>query len=256
MRGFNPFVLPAVVALAMSVAGCSATKPITQAVVTAPVAADTTVTVVESDPAKVKTVAVTTTAEDEALALALQQEAVDYRKQVAEDIAKVAMVKGTRFMIDKAMDKAGANNPLTKFVVKAAMDDMEKKAAADMKTAEGAAVMDIASVVGRARNNNARLGKMVVTVNLLVDKRKKDTVKIKVATVEEKKRFAARLDADEVLLAAALAASEEELVKIQKAGEKDPKNKDLVVEIETTRNQGVKIKEAMLVVRNMKKLTR
>ena len=136
------------------------------------------------------------------------------------------------------------------------MDDMEKKAAADMKTAEGAAVMDLASVVGRARNNNARLGKMVVKVNLLVDKRKKDTVKIKVATVEEKKRFAARLDADEVLLAAALSASEEELVKIRKAGEKDPTNKDLVVEIETTRNQGLKIKEAMLVVRNMKKLTR
>ncbi len=81
-------------------------------------------------------------------------------------------------------------------------------------------------------------------------------MKIKVASVEEKKRFAARLDADAALLAMALAASEEELVKIRKAGEKDPKNKDLVVEIETTRKQGLKIKEAMLVVTNMKKLTR
>jgi hypothetical protein len=166
------------------------------------------------------------------------------------------MVKGTRFMMDKAMDKTGMGNPLTKFVMKAAMDDMEKKVAADMKTTEGAALMDIASVVGRARNNNARLGKMVVTVNLLVDQRKKDVVKIKVASVEEKRRYAVRLDADEALLALALAASEEELAKLQKAGEKDANNKDLVIELETTRKQGLRIKEAMVVVKNMKTLTR
>jgi hypothetical protein len=257
MQGAKLFLVPALVALGATAAGCSTTKPMTQAVVAAP-ATETTVTVAENDPteAATVTVATATSAEDEALELALKQDAADYRKQVAEDIAKVAMVKGTRFMIDKAMDKAGANNPLAKFVVKAAMDDMEKQVAADIKTAEGAAVMDIASVVGRARHNNARLGKMVVTVNLLVDKRKKDTLKIKVASVEEKKRFAARLDADAALLAMALAASEEELAKVRKAGEKDPKNKDLVIEIETTRKQGLKIKEAMLVVTNMKKLTR
>ena len=123
-------------------------------------------------------------------------------------------------------------------------------------TAEGAALMDIASVVGRARNNNARLGKMVVTVNLLVDQRKKDVVKIKVASAEERKRYGERLDADEALLALALAASEEELVKLQKAGGKDASNKDLVIELETTRKQGLRIKEAMVVVKNMKKLTR
>jgi hypothetical protein len=54
----------------------------------------------------------------------------------------------------------------------------------------------------------------------------------------------------------ALAASEDEAVKIRKAGEKDPKNKELVVELETTRQQGLKIKEALVVVKNMQKLTR
>lgn len=258
MPGARPLWASTVVALTIVISGCSATKPATQASVT-PAATETTVAVVPSDTTKTETAVVQTTVgvpEDEALQIALKQEADDYRKQVAEDIAKIAMVKGTRFMVDKAMDKSGMSNPFTKLVMKAAMDDMEKKAAADMKTSEGAAIMDIASVVGRARNNNARLGKMVVTVNLLVDRRKKDAVKIKVATVEEKKRYAARLDADELLLAAALAASEEELAKIQKAGEKDAKNKELVVELETTRQQGLKIKAAMVVVKNMKKLTR
>lgn len=257
MRGAKLLWLPAGLMLSAAISGCSATKPVTQAAV-APPATETTVTIEQAKVAKTETVPVqaAATAEDEALQLALQQQAEDYRKQVAEDIMKVAMVKGTRFMVDKAMARAGANNPLAKFVVKAAMDDVEKKVAADMKTAEGAAVMDIASVVGRAKNNNARLGKMVVTVNLLVDQRRKDVVKVKVASVEERKRFAARLDADEALLAMALAASEEELSKIRKASEKDAGNKDLVVELETTRRQGLKIKEAMLVVKNMKTLTR
>lgn len=259
MENIRPVLAPVLLLLASVVVhGCSTTKSMTMATTTPTTTSETSVAVVQSNPAKTTTVttAVVTTPEDEAVALALRQEAEDYRKQVAEDIAKVAMVKGTRFMIDKAMDKAGANNPLTKFVVKAAMDDMEKQAAADMKTAEGAAVMDIASVVGRARTNNARLGKMVVTVNLLVDKRRKDTVKIKLASAEEKKRFAARLEADEALLAMALAASEQELVKIRKAGEKDAGNKELAVELETTRKQGLKIKEAMIVVKNMKSMTR
>jgi hypothetical protein len=258
MKGASKILAPVALTLTIALAGCSATKPVTQAAVAPAAATETAVVIAPADAAKTETAVVATTAavEDEALQLALKQEAEDYRKQVAEDIAKIAMVKGTRFMVDKAMDKSGMGNPLTKFVMKAAMDDMEKKAAADMKTAEGAALMDIASVVGRAKNNNARLGKMVVTVNLLVDQRKKDAVKIKVASVEEKKRYAARLDADEALLALALAASEEELAKIQKAGEKDAKNKDLVVEIDTTRKQGLKIREAMLVVKTMKKLTR
>lgn len=250
--------MPSAALLTMTLAGCSATKPVTQAVVVAPAA--TTETTVTVDTAKATTtetvtVASTSSAEDEAIQLALKQQAEDYRKQVAEDVMKVAMVKGTRFMMNKALDRAGAN-PLAKFVAKAAMDDVEKQVAADMKTAEGAAVMDLASVIGRARNNNARLGKMVVTVNLLVDQRKKDTVRIKVASVEERKRFAARLDADEVLLAMALAASEEELTKIRKAGEKDAGNKDLVIEIESTRRQGLQIREAMLTVKNMRKLVR
>jgi hypothetical protein len=243
-------------ATAIGLAGCSATKPVTQATVTT--TTDTKVAVAPADATTTETAVVTTVtaSDDEAIQIALKQQAEDYRKQVAEDIAKIAMVKGTRFMVDKAMDKSGMGNPLAKFVMKAAMDDMEKKAAADMKTAEGAALMDIASVVGRAKNNNARLGKMVVTVNLLVDQRKKDVVKIKVASVEEKKRYAARLDADEALLALALAASEQELATIQKVGEKDAGNKDLVVELETTRQQGLKIREAMVVVKTMKKLVR
>lgn len=253
MPGVKPLLIPAAIVLAMVISGCSATKPVTQATT------QTTVAVIPSDTTKTESAivqATVTATEDEALQLALKQEAEDYRKQVAEDIAKIAMVKGTRFMVDKAMDKTGLGNPLTKFMAKAAMDDMERKVAADMKTTEGAAVMDIASVVGRARNNNARLGKMVVTVNLLVDQRKKDVVKIKLASVEERKRYAARLDADEALLALALTASEAELAKIQKAGEKDATNKELVVEIETTRQQGLKIKQAMILVKNMKKLTR
>lgn len=259
MQYAKPSMACVAIALSVVISGCSTSKPVVQATATPTTVTttDTTVVTVPDDAAKTETAVVTTTtADDEAIQLALKQEAEDYRKQVAEDIAKIAMVKGTRFMVDKAMDKTGMGNPLTKFMVKAAMDDMEKKAASDMKTAEGAAIMDIASVVGRAKNNNARLGKMVVTVNLLVDKRKQDVVKIKVASAEERKRFSTRLDADEALLAMALASSEAELVKIQKAGEKDPKNKDLVVELETTRKQGLKIKEAMLVVKNMKKLTR
>lgn len=257
MRGAGLILTLATLALSMGVSGCSATKTVTEAA--APTATNDTIVAAaptEATTTKVAVVATTVSAEDEAIQIALKQQAEDYRKQVAEDIAKIAVVKGTRFMVDKAMDKTGMGNPLTKFVVKAAMDDMEKKAAADMKTAEGAAIMDIASVVGRAKNNNARLGKMVVTVNLLVDQRKKDVTKIKIASVEEKKRIAARLDADEALLAMAFAASEEELVKIRKAGEKDPKNKDLVVELETTRKQGLKIKAAMLAVKTMKTLTR
>jgi len=257
MRGAGLILTLVTLALSMGVSGCSATKTVTEAA--APTATNDTIVAAaptEATTTKVAVVATTVSAEDEAIQIALKQQAEDYRKQVAEDIAKIAVVKGTRFMVDKAMDKTGMGNPLTKFVVKAAMDDMEKKAAADMKTAEGAAIMDIASVVGRAKNNNARLGKMVVTVNLLVDQRKKDVTKIKIASVEEKKRIAARLDADEALLAMAFAASEEELVKIRKAGEKDPKNKDLVVELETTRKQGLKIKAAMLAVKTMKTLTR
>lgn len=258
MRGRILYV-PGMLVLALVVTSCSATKPGTQTVSAAPVAVQPTA--VEEASLKSKTVTETTavtvdSSEDEAIQLALKQEADEYRKQVAEDIMTAVMVKGTEMMIDKAMSKAGANNPFTKLVVKAAMDDMKKKAAANMKTAEGAAVMDITAVLGRARNNNARLGKMVVTVDLLVDKRKKDTVKIKVASIEEKKRFAAKLDADEALLALALAASEEELAKIQKAGEKDTGNKDLVAEIETTRKQSVRIKEAMLVMKTMRKAVR
>jgi len=247
-------------ALALVVVSCSATKPGTQTAGVIPAAAQPAV--VEEAAIKGKSVTATTavtmdsSAEDEAIQLALAQEAAEYRKAVAEDIMTAAMVKGTEIMVDQAMSKAGANNPFTKFVVKAAMDDMKKKAAAKMKTAEGAAVMDVAAVLGRARSNNARLGKMVVTVDLLIDKRKADTTKIRVANVEEKKRFAARLDADQALLALALAASEEELAKIQKAGEKDAKNKDLLIEIEKTRKQGGRIKEAMLVVKSMHKLTR
>ena len=259
MSGTRLLLAPAAIALAIALAGCSTTKPATQAAVTPATTTENKVAVAPADATKTETTVVATTVtapEDEAVQLALKQQADEYRKQVAEDIAKIAMVKGTRFMVDKAMDKSGMSNPFTKLVMKAAMDDMEKKAAADMKTAEGAAIMDIASVVGRARNNNARLGKMVVTVNLLVDQRKKDVVKIKIATPEEKKRYAARLDADEALLALALAASEEELAKLRKAGEKDAKNKDLVIELETTRKQGLKIKEAMVVVTKMKKLTR
>lgn len=252
------FTVPAVLALSVAIASCSATKPATQTTAVTPVATEPVV--VEEAAVKSKTVTQTTvvttdaSVDDEAIELALKQEADEYKKQVAQDIMTVAMVKGTEIMVDQAMSKAGANNVFTKFVVKAAMDDMKKKAAANMKTAEGAAVMDATAVLGRARNNNARLGKMVVTVNLLVDKRKQDTVRIKSATVVEKKKFATRLDADEALLALALAASEEELGKMQKAVEKD-KNKDLAVEIETTRQQSVKIKEAMLVVKNMRKLT-
>jgi hypothetical protein len=258
MQGAKLLLPPAALALSIVISGCSATKPMTQAVVTETAPVETTVAADQATAVRTETAvaATTVTAEDEAVQLALKQQAEDYRKQVAEDMAKIAMVKGTRFMVDKALDKTGMGNPLTKFVAKAAMDDMEKKAAADMKTAEGAAIMDIASVVGRAKNNNARLGKMVVTVNLLVDQRKKDAVRIKVATVDEKKRMAARLAADEALLAMALAASEDEAVKIRKAGEKDPKNKELVVELETTRQQGLKIKEALVVVKNMQKLTR
>jgi hypothetical protein len=246
----------ATLVLSIGVSGCSATKAVTEAAVPAATSETMMAAAPTEATTKVAVVATTVSAEDEAIQLALRQQAEDYRKQVAEDIAKIAMVKGTRFMVDKTMDKAGMGNPLAKFVVKAAMDDMEKKAAADMKTAEGAAIMDIASVVGRAKNNNARLGKMVVTVNLLVDQRRKDVTKIKIASVEEKKRIAVRLDADEVLLATAFAASEEELVKIRKAGEKDPNNKDLLIELETTRKQGLKIKEAMLAVKTMKMLTR
>jgi len=259
MRG-TILSVPAMLVLGSVVASCSATKPGTQTVSVAPVVAQPAV--VEEASIKGKSVTATTavtvdsSAEDEAIQLALAQDAAEYRKAVAEDIATAVMVKGTEMMIDKAMSKAGANNPFTKLVVKAAMDDMKKKAAAKMQTAEGAAVMDLTAVLGRARNNNARLGKVVVTVDLLVDKRKADTVKIKVATIEEKKRFAARLDADQALLALALAASEEELAKIRKAGEKDAKNKDLVVEIETTRKQSARIREAMLVVKSMHKLTR
>lgn len=251
----NRLLPPAALALSIIIAGCSTTaKPVVQAE-SVPIAdSETTVTVATANSTQSAVVA--TAAEDEAVQLALKQQAEDYRKQVAEDIAKIAMVKGTRFMVDKAMDRSGMGNPLAKFVVKAAMDDMEKKAAAEIKTAEGAAVLDIASVVGRAKNNNARLGKMVITANLLVDQRKKDGVRIKVASVEEKKRFASRLDADEALLAIALAASEQEFAKIKAAGEKDPKNADLVVELETTRKQGMKIREAMLVVKSMKTLVR
>ena len=230
----------------------------TQAVVVAPAATtETTVTVNQARTTTTETVTVASTpaAEDEAIQLALRQQAEDYRKQVAEDVMKVAMVKGTRFMMNKALDRAGAN-PFAKFVAKTAMDDVEKQVAADMKTAEGAAVMDMASVVVRARNNNARLGKMVVTVNLLVDQRRKDTVRIKVASVEERKRFATRLDADEALLAMALAASEEEERKIRQASEKDAANKDLVIELETTRKQGLRIKEAMVVVKSMRMVVR
>ena len=250
------FAVPALLALSIVASSCSATKPAQTAAATPaaePVA-------VEEAAIRGKTVTETTVAttdasvEDQAIQLALKQEADEYRKQVAQDVMTVAMVRGTEMMVDQAMSKAGANNPFTKFVVKAAMDDMKKKAAANIKTAEGAAVMDVAAVLGRARNNNARLGKMVVTVNLLVDKRKQDTVRIKSATVVEKKKFATRLDADEALLALALAASEEELGKIRKASEKD-KNKELVAEIETTRRQSARIREAMLVIKNMRKLT-
>ena len=258
MRG-NILLVPAVLALSAALASCSATKPATQTAAAQPVA--TQPAAVEeaaikggtvTQPAIVKAESL---AEDEAIQLALKQEADEYRKQVAQDIMTAAMVKGTEMMIDKAMSRAGANNPFTKFVVKAAMDDMKKKAAANMKTVEGAAVMDAASLIGRARNNNARLGKMVVTVDLLIGKRKKDTITIKTASAADKKRFAARLDADEALLAMALAASEEELAKMQKVADKDS-NKDLMIEIENTRRQGARIKQAMLVVTDMRKLTR
>jgi hypothetical protein len=254
MRHRGVFLTSAMLLAVLLASGCNSSKPAIQAAIKPPTLPGMNIFAKTSDTTGAQD-AELAAAQADSVQLAFRQEAEGYQSQVAQDIFRAAMRHGTDMVVDGALQRTGMNNPVAKMVVKSAINDLQNRAmTSDTKAEQPAQTLEITAVLGHAKANNARLDQMIGAVNILVGQRKKDTARIKIASDEEKQRHALRLAADEALLAVALAASEQELAKIEMAGKANANSGDLVVEIEATRQRGQQIKQAMMLLKTMKSL--